>query len=383
MPWKEETKMSIKEKFIAAALEKKVAFADLCNVFKISRVCGYKWLKRYQEMGQEGLKEQSRRPHSSPYKTCNTLEKQILSVREQHPAWGARKIYAYLTHRGVLSLPDPSTITRILHRYEKVSREESQKRQAFIRFEYEEPNQLWQMDFKGHFAMSTGRCNPLTILDDCTRFSLILRACENQQESVVKSALIDAFREYGMPEKMTMDNGAPWGNGSTVNGYSRLEIWLICLGIHVSHSRPFHPQTQGKDERFHRSLKEELLKRKQFTDLIEAQRCFDEWRQCYNEERPHEALGMHPPKSKYKTSPRQYPEKAPKIEYEMGAIVRRVSNKGTIIYEGEKYYISESMKGLPVKLVEEKQKDIVEVYLCTKRVKEIDLINKVVLKKIL
>ena len=382
MPWKEETKMSIKEKFIAAAVEKKATFKSLCSAFKISRVCGYKWLNRYQEMGYKGLKEKSRRPHSSPYKTSDALEKQILGVRDKHPAWGARKIHAYLIHRGVLNLPDPSTIMRILHRHNKISKEESLKRQPFIRFEHEKPNQLWQMDFKGHFAMSSGRCSPLTVLDDCTRYSLVLKACGNQQEAVVKAALIDAFREYGLPEKMTMDNGAPWGNGSTINGYSRLEVWLICLGIRVSHSRPFHPQTQGKDERFHRSLKEELLKRKQFTDLIEAQKCFDEWRQCYNEERPHEALGMHPPISKYKNSPKQYPEKAPQIEYEVGATVRRVLTHGEINYEGERYYISESMEGLPVKLVEGKQEGLMEVYLCTKKVREIDLINKMILKRI-
>src|SRR5579883_1873923 len=212
MPWNEETRMSLKKKFVSVALQKKIPFIRLCKDFKISPPCGRKWIKRYLEKGEEGLKEKSRRPHFSPYKTPEIIELQILEVRKRHPAWGARKIHAFLSQRGKVDLPDPSTITRILHRHGKILEEESQKRKAFIRFEHALPNELWQMDFKGHFSMTRGRCNPLTILDDCSRFSLALKACQNQQECTVRPVLIDVFREYGLPDRITADNGAPWGN---------------------------------------------------------------------------------------------------------------------------------------------------------------------------
>jgi transposase InsO family protein len=382
MPWKEETTMSMKQKFISRVLEKSVSISALCREFNISRDCGYKWLKRYEEMGEEGLKEKSRRPHASPFKTPILIETAILEVRRLHPAWGARKIYAYLTQQGIKELPNPSTITRILHRHGKIVDEESQKRKAFIRFEHELPNQLWQMDFKGHFAMATGRCSPLTILDDCSRYSLALRACQNQREVTVRPILIEIFREYGLPERITADNGSPWGNSSAVHGYTNLEVWLIRLGINITHSRPFHPQTQGKDERFHRTLKEELLKGREFTDIEDIQRQFDEWRRCYNEQRPHEAICMRPPTSKYTPSTRRYPECLPEIEYESGSVVRRVQTSGEIYYGGERYFISESMYGMHVKLVESERKGIMEVYLCAKKVKEIDLINKIVGRRI-
>lgn len=383
MAWKEETAMSNKEKFIAAALENTATFSALCKTFCISRECGYKWFRRYKEKGKEGLREKSRRPLLSPFKTPNEIELRILEVRNMHPAWGARKIHAFLEHRGINSLPNPSTITRILHRENKICEEESLKRKPFIRFEHAEPNQLWQMDFKGHFSMMSGRCNPLTVLDDHSRYSICLKACRDQQRNTVKEALIDAFRIYGLPERMTMDNGSPWGNPGDTNGYTQLEVWLILLGIHVGHSRPFHPQTQGKDERFHRSLKEELLKGRTFIDLEDAQHHFNEWRWCYNQDRPHEALGMSSPATRYRASMRAYPERLPAIEYPGGSVLRKVEMKGDISYGGTRYFISESMGGLVVKIVETERPGIVEVHLWHQKIKEIDLINKQTAKKLI
>jgi transposase InsO family protein len=382
MPWNEETTMSIKQKFISIALQEVDNFSELCREFQISRPCGYKWLTRFKKTGLEGLKDRSRRPVSSPLKTPMIIEQMILEVREKHPAWGARKIFAYLTRQGKAGLPDPATITRILHRYGKISKEDSLDRKAFKRFEHALPNQLWQMDFKGHFALGTGRCNPLTILDDCSRFSLAVKACKNQQEPTVKDVLTEVFRTYGMPERMTMDNGAPWGHGYGAPGFSRLEVWLIRLGILTSHSRPYHPQTQGKDERFHRSLKAELLKNKIFTSFEDAQQKFDAWRHMYNTERPHEALAMNTPATKYQVSPRKYAEKLPEIEYGLGGRVRMVKNRGDIDYKGQRYFISESMAGLPVQILDSQRDGILEVYLCSKKVREIDLINKISARKI-
>jgi transposase InsO family protein len=380
MVWNEETAMCNKKRFIMKALEKEKSFSSLCQEFNISRECGYKWLKRYQQLGVLGLEEQSRKPNVSPLKTASDIERKILEIRNRYPAWGARKIHAFLKRKEDISLPVPSTINRILHRHHQIEKEESIKHKAFIRFEHALPNQLWQMDFKGHFAIHNGRCNPLTILDDHSRFSLDIRACANQQATTVKTALVNVLRNYGLPERMTMDNGAPWAEK---NGYTHLEVWLIRMGIYVGHSRPFHPQTQGKDERFHRSLKEELLNRKEFTNLEDTQTHFDEWRRHYNNERPHEALGMNSPASRYQVSFRKYPEHLPPIEYESGSIIRKVRHNGAISYQGIDYFISDSMIGMNVKITESKRHGIMEVYLCHQRVKDIDLINKRSAKKII
>ncbi len=384
MPWKEATKMSIKQKFIEAILTEHESFAKICRDFKISRACGYKWYNRFKLLGTEGLVEKSRRPYTCLVKTPFAIERKILKVRALHPRWGGRKICAYLRNQGMSDIPTPSTVTRILHRHGKIDKKASEQATAFIRFEHEHPNQLWQMDFKGHFRLAMGQqCNPLTVLDDCSRYSLILEACVNQQELSVKTALINAFREYGVPERMTMDNGAPWGCRYGSKGFTTLEVWLILLGINPTHSRPYHPQTQGKDERFHRTLKEELLIGRVFTDFKDAQENFDRWRQEYNEERPHEAINLKPPASKYQPSQRRYPEKIPKIEYDMGAKVRIVQNHGDIFYKGQRYLVSASMAGLPVKLVESERYAIMEVYLCEKRVRELDLKNKTSARKII
>lgn len=335
MPWKEETAMSIKEKFITAVYESELNFSDLCKLYQISRDCGYKWLKRYKNEGRDGLIEKSRRPHSSPQKTSAPIERKILKIRDLHPKWGGRKIHAYLINLGQKNIPTPSTITRILHRHQKINKEDSLKAKAFKRFEYKKPNQMWQMDFKGFFYMQLGRCNPLTVLDDCSRYSMILRACKNQKKASVQEGLIDTFREYGLPERMTMDNGAPWGCRYGSSGFTELEVWLILLGINPTHSRPWHPQTQGKDERFHRTLKEELLEGRVFTNMEEAQKNFDSWREYYNNERPHEAIGLKPPASRYEPSQRKYPEEMPEIEYEEGAKVRQVKNSGDIHFKRE------------------------------------------------
>src|SRR6266542_1835993 len=193
------------------------------------------------------------------------------------------------------------------------------------------------MDFKGHFATHAARCHPLTVLDDHSRFALGLLACPDQKTHTVQHRLSDIFRRYGLPERMTMDNGSPWG--SNADGFTPLTAWLIRLGIRVSHSRPYHPQTQGKDERFHRTLKLEVLRRYSFPDLNHAQSRFDIWRGTYNLERPHESLTMQVPASRYRPSPRCFPEALPSIEYDSKDLVRKVQNGGEIWFRGHPYKI--------------------------------------------
>lgn len=382
MAWKEETAMSNKKLFVKLALEQKDTVSALCKVFNISRECGYKWLRRYKEFGPKGLEELSRKPLRSPSKTSMTSEQEVLKVRNKHPAWGSRKIHAYLKRFGDSSPPAPSTINRVLHRHSMIDEAESIKHTAFLRFEHAMPNQLWQMDFKGCFVVNGERCNPLTVLDDHSRYSLCLEACKNQQTVTVQEVLTRVFKEYGLPERMTMDNGSPWACPSEI-GFTTLEVWLIRLGIYVTHSRPYHPQTQGKDERFHRSLKEEVLKRASFQTMEEIQKRFSEWRECYNNERPHEALGLNPPASRYRASIRRYLDPLPPIGYEEGSVVKKVQKNGIIRYMGHIYFISQSIGGLPVKIVETNRDGILEVYLNHQKVREIDLINKLAAKKII
>lgn len=191
--------------------------------------------------------------------------------------------------QGYQDVPAASTITDILRRHGRLSEDEASKHKAWTRFEHEAPNQLWQMDFKGHFPMGQGRCHPLTVLDDHSRFSLGLIACSNERTETVQRGLTSLFRRYGLPDRILADNGSPWGSNGE-HRYTQLNVWLLRLGIITSHGRSYHPQTQGKEERFHRTLKAELLRWEDFRNLTHCQRLFDAWRNKYNMERPHEAL---------------------------------------------------------------------------------------------
>ncbi len=212
MPWKEATAMSERSEFIEKVQQGENSFSTLCKEYGISRTTGYKWVRRYAEAGEAGLMEQSRRPHGSPNQTAAETEAAILSVRSKHPSWGGVKILAYLQRQGWEHLPAASTATAILQRNGRMDPQETCKHRPMQRFERATPNELWQMDFKGHFKLDQGRCHPLTILDDHSRFLLGLHACSNQLWQTVQSQLTLTFRAYGLPECMLMDNGSPWGD---------------------------------------------------------------------------------------------------------------------------------------------------------------------------
>ena len=327
MPWIERKKLEMKEEFIKRIINKDQSIASLCDEYEVSRKTAYKWLKRYKIEGILGLEDRSKRPCKVQITDEKTTEL-IIDIRSKFPSWGARKLRQYLLNQERI-VPSERTFNRILQKHELISNESSQKSKKFIRFEREYPNELWQMDFKGHFQLEEGRCHPLTILDDHSRFAICLKASYSESEEMVRESLKESFRCYGLPEAMTMDNGSPW-KGSYPWRFSSLTIWLMRLGIKVSHSRPYHPQTQGKDERFHRSLKEEVLKYYQFKSLKDTQERFDAWRYIYNNERPHEGINMLCPIKKYKPSSRSYPESLPEIEYEKDDILRKVQKNGVI-----------------------------------------------------
>jgi transposase InsO family protein len=219
------------------------------------------------------------------------VEAAVLAMRAAHPTWGGRKLRRVLENEG-LSPPAASTITTILRRHGKLDGPGAGERRGFVRFEHAAPNDLWQMDFKGWFGLQAERCHPLTVLDDHSRFALELGACADEQAVTVRARLEAVFRRHGLPQRILADNGAPWGTGG-LGAYSALGVWLMDLDIGLIHGRPYHPQTQGKDERFHRTLKLELLDRTVFADLGQAQAAFDAWREVYNTKRPHEAIGLH------------------------------------------------------------------------------------------
>lgn len=372
MPWKEVSAMQEKQRFIRAYQKWEGTFRHLCQEFGINPKTGYKLLNNFNQYGEEGLKERSRKPKTCLQRTNQLIEDLVIKIRHSHPAWGGEKIKYYLHSKGYTDLPNEKTIDRILKRYGLITAEASEKHKPWIRFEHEKPNDLWQMDFKGYFKTQNGQCHPLTLLDDHSRFSLLIKACADEKHETVKSALIDVFRETGMPDRMTMDNGTPWGySGSQL--HTTFSAWLIRIGIKVSHSRPKHPQTQGKLERFHRTLKLELLDRFLFQDLEQAQQGFDWWQKIYNEERPHEAIGHKVPLDRYEKSERCYPEVLPGIEYDSNLITRKVQKGGKIHFMGKEYRVGAAFLGNYVGLKESNEEGLFNVFFCHQRVVRIDL----------
>lgn len=360
MPWNEVSAVSLREEFVMLALKGSTDRRALCQRFSISAKTGYKWLNRYAAQGRAGLMDRSRRPAGSPHRTAAHVEAEVVALRRAHPAWGARKLARRLRDQGARAVPAPSTISAILRRHGLLEHALPEPR-AWQRFEHPYPNALWQMDFKGHFAMAQGRCHPLTVLDDYSRFNLTLAACADERGTTVKGHLTDTFRRYGLPERIGLDNGAPWGQ-DFAHTLTPLTVWLLHIGIRVSHSHPYHPQTLGKDERFHRSFKAEVLNGHTFGDLLDCQRHFDGWRDVYNLQRPHEALSLAVPASRYQPSPRAYPETLPAIEYPTGSLVRRVQAGGCLSYSGKTFRIAKALRGYPVALRPTAQDGVLAVY---------------------
>lgn len=364
--------MEQKQEFVLLAQNKQVNLSELCRRFNISRVTGYKWLDRYEQQGQQGIQEQSRKPFTSPLRTERSIEQRIIELRLENPAWGSKKLYKLLERErsaGLFSelVPARSTINSILKRYGLISREKSRQAKPCLRFEYEYPNELWQMDFKGDFAMlNSGRCYPLTITDDHSRFNIGLFACGDERGETVKTLLINAFQRYGKPDTILTDNGSPWGvagqyveDGHKV--FSAFEKWLITHRIRLIHGRPYHPQTQGKEERFHRTLKEELLSRQQYKDLGHCQSSFDVWREKYNCYRPHEAIGFEVPAVKYTPSLRTYENVVIEPRYQDCDMIRKVSD-GWLSFRGKFFKVGRAFSGDRVAIRPTATDGVYEVY---------------------
>lgn len=372
MPWQERSVIRLREEFVRLALSPGANRSELCLRFGISRAKGYKWLKRYEAEGDNGLKDRSRRPKHSPLRTHAVLEERVLAIRAQsNNAWGGRKIARVLCDEEHRFLA-PSTVNSILRRHGKLEGGAKEHPGPFERFEREAPNELWQMDFKGHFALVQGRCHALTVLDDHSRYSLGLEACSDEKDTTVRERLSSIFRRYGLPFAMLMDNGSPWGDAGN-QPVTRFTLWLNRLGIRVCHGRPYHPQTQGKEERFHRTLKAEVLNGNSFSDLAECQRSFDTWRQTYNHRRPHQALAMATPSTRYRISPRPFPESLSQIEYGPDDIVRKVDCNGVANFKGYRIRMGKPFRGHPIALRQSEQDGVFSAHFCVQTIGFIDL----------
>ncbi|MEM6279033.1 MAG: IS481 family transposase [Verrucomicrobiota bacterium] len=361
MPWDICNLVKRRSEFVKLALQIQQGegfgnFAQLCDRYGISRKTGYKWVKRYRSDGTNGLEDRSRRPRNSPRKTPDAVEERVTAVRKKHPSWGGRKIRNRLEMNRCVDIPAASSISHILRRNGLMEEKPRGESHRIVRFERDRPNQLWQMDFKGHFGLSGGgRCHPLTALDDHSRFNLILAACRDEKGATVKRHLQEAFRRYGLPDQILCDNGASWSCPGHRQALGRLEAWLVRVGVEVIHGRPYHPQTQGKEERFHKTLDVDLLRtRPSWASHEECDAAFGPFRQLYNEERPHDALGGRPPIERYRISERSYDETSEKRHaeehYLEGDTLRKVSKSGEISFRSNRVYVGVGITGETVAL---------------------------------
>lgn len=347
MPWQRTDVSEQRIRFVIRSVSEKESMAGLCREFGISRPTGYRWRERYRQVRSVAeLGERSRRPQHSPQRTPAWKEDQVVALREQY-GWGARKLQVLLAEPGLTLTV--TTINRILKRRGLVRPEDSHA-PAVERFERAQPNQLWQMDGKGEYRTQDGICYPLSILDDHSRYAVGLHGLPQFTAARAYPCLIATFEQYGLPEALLMDHGTLWW--STTNGYGLtwLSVRLIEQGIRLHFGRVRHPQTQGKVERFHRTLNEAIRHRGRPQRWIEWGAVLDEFRRTYNEVRPHEALGMQRPAERYRPSPRRYQPQPAEWDYPPGSEVKRLNTQGCLHYRGQRWFVCEALAGRQVRL---------------------------------
>lgn len=344
MPWLETDVRDQRIRFVIAASHPTANVTATCRAFGISRKTGYKWLER-ATASVSALADHSRRPHRSPTRTSDPITRRVIELRQAY-GWGGEKLVPFLAADGITLAA--RTIDRIIAR-EGLTRPDVAPAAAPQRFTHAAPNDLWQMDAKGHYPLGAGhRCHPLSIVDDHSRFAVGLYALPTLHGARVRTALIDCFERYGLPVTMLMDHGTPWWGTRNEAGLSTLSVFLLKQGIRLQHGRIRHPQTQGKVERFHRTLGERLRWWGVPTDLRGFTRAFTEFRAEYNDIRPHEALGQEPPALHFQRSPRAYVAVPRPWDYPPGSEVHRVDQNAMISYQGRRFFIAEALIGEPV-----------------------------------
>ena len=366
MAWRTTKVKDERVKFVVAVSRREKNFTQVCEEFGVARTTGYRWWRRYQEQGVAGIEERSRRPRRSPGRTSAEIERRVVEMRWERPDWGARKIHYRLDQQGV-HLPS-ATIHRILLRHDLV-RNQDRHAPAVRRFEREEPNQLWQMDFKGPKGWDHP-VGPLSVLDDHSRYLPALQDIGNTSEAGVREALQQTFLECGVPEQMLMDHGCPWWNGQAARGWTKLSVWLMEQDIQLLFSGYRHPQTQGKVERWHRSLTAALLRRGT-PSPAQRQPWLNAFRYEYNHLRPHEALGMKTPSQVWSSSARRYQTHPAPWLYPRGYATAEVQASGQVRVEGQRYWVSSSLIGQQVGLIEAAGRLL--IYFRRTLVQEVDL----------
>jgi transposase InsO family protein len=355
MPWKETRPMDERLRMITEWLCGQYTVTELAVMYGVSRKTIYKWIRRYEGDGIDGLREQGRAPRVHPNQTDEEIVARLVQAKREHLNWGPKKLLEILErYEPDVRWPSLTTAEKWLKRNGLVKRRRRRKRvppysEPFLACDM--PNRVWSTDYKGQFRTGDGHwCYPLTVSDNTSRYLLSCRGLHSPCHADTRDWLEWTFRQYGLPEAIRTDNGTPFV-GRGVTGLSRLSVWWIKLGIHPERIDSGKPQQNGRHERMHRTLKEETA-RPPAASMGAQQMRFDDFRYQYNEERPHEALGQKPPASLYDPSPRRYPEKVRGPQYDEDAEVRRVKQSGEIKFKANSYYLTELLTGERVGLVE-------------------------------
>lgn len=354
MSWNASNVMDQRVSFINACLVGEMSMSELCELYSISRVTGYKWLRRYQQEGAAGLGDRSSAPHAHGRQTAAAIVEALLCLRRQRPNWGPKKLVAYLSAKqSDTPWPAPSTAGEILKRAGLVAARRKRRRAPVTGLPLTEPlypNHVWSADHKGWVSTAYGaRLEPLTVTDGFSRYLVALSATRTTRASEAHPLFRQAFEEHGLPEVIRTDNGSPFASAS-VTGLTSLSAHWTRLGIRHERIAPGKPQQNGRHERFHLTLKEAMTPPEK--SQASQQRRFDLYRQDYNEERPHEALGQKPPRRFYRPSPRPMPARIPEPDYPAGAKLRRVRSNGEIKWKGGFVYISSAIIAQTVALIE-------------------------------
>lgn len=348
MPWKESSVMEERLRFIARLLEGE-GMSDVCREFGISRKTGYKILNRYKTDGAYALCDRSRRPVRYANQLPEQVERLIIEVKRDKPHWGARKIRELLVRKlaGDVRIPAKSTVHAVLDRHGLVKRARQRRRFKAEGTELSlavAPNDLWCADFKGEFKLGNGRyCYPLTVTDQASRYLLACEALESTKEAPVIDAFVRLFRQRGLPAAIRSDNGIPFASPNGLYNLSRLSVWWLRLGIAIERIRPGHPQQNGRHERMHRTLKLETA-RPPGMNALQQQDRFDRFISEFNDERPHEGIGMRVPSEAYAPSAQPY-NGLPELEYPFHDKEVLVTACGRICMHRKKINISVVMAG--------------------------------------
>jgi transposase InsO family protein len=333
-------------RFVIEAELSDLSHAELCRRYGISRPTGYKWIQRYQADGLGGLNDRSHRPRSCPHSTSEDVVERILSIRKSRD-WGARKIRRKLQDDpDIRHVPSPDTITRILRRHGCIDPRKPRRRRSHpgppLPIE-PQPNATWTADFKGEFRTLDGKlCFPLTVQDGYSRFLLECRGMLRLDLEATVRSFRRLFQTFGLPTRIRTDNGHPFAS-TAIAGLSQLSVWWISLGIEPELIEPGKPQQNGRHERMHRTLKKRTALPPR-ANLSAQQRRFNEFRQLYNGDRPHEALDMETPATIYRPSNRPFTTNPGPVDYPHHFEIRRVSGDCTMRWRNRKVFVSSLLK---------------------------------------